>query len=185
MDNPVTSNLMQIGILVVAMAMVFIVCMVRKLPIPQTLGLTIPKGRDFLFWIGLYIPIFILGELFYFGMGLQEGRVWEFEGISTILRIIKIAVMGPLVEELVFRGILYDRIATSKPGPVWALILTSLLFTASHFSLQPGDLLIILIDAFYWGLIRYKTGSIVITIILHILVNTMAVFEFLVVNKMM
>jgi membrane protease YdiL (CAAX protease family) len=183
MNNPIAKNLIEIAYLVVIVAAVFIVCRIRKFPIKTTLGLIIPERRAFLYWIGLFIPIIIAGELFYYSMGLSAGRVWVYSGIETILRILKIAILGPIAEEIIFRGLMFDRIATSKPGPVWALVITSLLFACAHFSYQLGDMAFVLVDALYWGLVRYKTKSIVITIILHVIVNCIAVIEFLFINK--
>lgn len=43
-------------------------------------------------------------------------------------------------------------------------------------------MLFVLVDGLYFGLARLKTGSVFISIILHILVNTIAVVEFLYFN---
>ncbi len=183
MGEAVTKQLLQIGMVILFGAFVFLVCKIRRLPIRRTLGLTIPSGRSFLFWIGCYMPIFVAAEILFFGMGLHHGRVWEYEGFVTILRIVKLAIAGPIVEELVFRGLMFGAIQSTRLGPIWALIITTVFFSCAHFSYQPGDLAIILVEAFYWGLVRYKTGSIAIPIILHVFGNSMSIVEYLYLNK--
>ena len=54
-------------------------------------------------------------------------------GPQTVLLIVVVAVGAPVVEELVYRGLL-QRSAASSVGPAAALVATSLLFAVIHFS---------------------------------------------------
>jgi membrane protease YdiL (CAAX protease family) len=182
MDEALRKNLFQIALTLVTIAIVFVVCKFRKLPVRETLGLVVPETKTFLFWIGLYLPIFAVTEAAYFGLGLAKGNVWEWQGFVTVLRILKIAVLGPISEELIFRGILFDRISHARPGPIAAIILTAIFFAVGHYRYDYMDVLFILIDGLYFGLVRYKTGSVLITIVLHMFINAVAVVEFLYIN---
>jgi membrane protease YdiL (CAAX protease family) len=182
MDPSLKRQLIEIGISLFTLAIVFAACKFRKLPLRETLGLFVPKPKTILFWTALYLPIFIVGEIVYFGLGLNEGNVWEWEGFITVIRILKIALIGPIVEELIYRGILFDQLSRMRPGPIGALILSSIIFAASHYSLDYVDMAIIFVDGLYMCWVRYKTGSILIPVIIHIFINAMAVVEFLFIN---
>ena len=182
MDDSLRKNLIQIALTLFTIAIVFAACKFRKLPIRETLGLKVPDTRTFLFWIGLYLPIFAITEAAYFGLGLAKGNVWEYQGYITVIRILKIALPGPIAEELVFRGLLFVRISRAKPGPIAAVFLTAIFFAAAHFRYDFMDILFILVDGLYYGWVRHKTGSVIIPIVLHIFGNTVAIVEFLFIN---
>jgi hypothetical protein len=182
MDDLIRKNLIQIALVLFAIAIPFAACRFRKLPVRETLGLFVPKTKTFLIWIGLYLVIFAITETAYYKLGLAEGNVWEYEGVGTVLRILKIGLLGPIAEELVFRGIMFDRISHARPGPIAAIFLTAIFFAAAHFNYDLMDMLFVLVDGLYFGLVRYKTGSVLITIVLHVFVNMAAIFEFLFIN---
>ncbi|MCX6646054.1 MAG: CPBP family intramembrane metalloprotease [bacterium] len=183
MDDSLRKNLIQIALTLFTIAIVFAACKFRKLPVRETLGLIVPDSRTFLFWIGLYLPIFFIMEAGYFGLGLAKGNVWVYQGFITGIRILKIGLLGPIAEELVFRGLLFDRISRAKPGPIAAVILTAIFFAAAHFSYDIMDILMILVDGLYFGWVRHKTGSVLIPIVLHIFINIAAIVEFLFINS--
>lgn len=85
-----------------------------------------------------------------------------------IIYFIGAILIGPILEELVFRGTFLTGML-EKYTPQKAIILTSLLFALVH--LQPFQI----VPAFFWGLLFgytfYKTRSIVLVILLHMTVN--------------
>lgn len=101
----------------------------------------------------------------------------------AILIVVTICLLVPVMEELVFRGWLYSKIAQTKLGNIGALFLSSILFTAIH---TQYDNVITLVMIFSLGLllgcVRYKSGNISYSIAIHILFNsltTIALFFFL------
>lgn len=81
------------------------------------------------------------------------------------------SLLVPIAEEVVFRGLMFSRLQKAMPNVAVALI-TSLLFGLVH-----GQLIWMLF-AFVVGLVlsfvRIKTGSILPTIIMHVMINTYA-----------
>lgn len=81
-----------------------------------------------------------------------------------------VAILGPVVEEIIFRGIMIERLGT-KYNYRWAVIISSVIFAILHLS--P-------IGAFIFGvalsLVYLKTESLMIPILIHIANNTIAVF---------
>ena len=80
-------------------------------------------------------------------------------------------VVGPIAEEIAFRGVIMTKHYTAFSAPV-TIIISALLFGLSHF--MTGSILTILF-AFLGGLIfalaYEKTGSLMIAIIVHIVGN--------------
>jgi len=87
------------------------------------------------------------------------------------------ALFSPVVEELVFRGLLQDllrqRIKPWRLGPLsHANILTSLVFTALHFiNHPPGWAAAVLIPSLLFGFFKDRTGALTAPILLHVFFN--------------
>ncbi len=102
-----------------------------------------------------------------------------------IVRALGIIILAPVTEELIFRGVLFKAIADAKPGPVGAVILTTIIFTAVHYQYGILDLVTIFVGSFNWGWVRYKTGSTFLPIAMHVFHNTISVIEFIWINRIM
>ena len=103
-----------------------------------------------------------------------QNQLQSFQDASSVLytyplwqAILANALLVPIAEEIVFRGLMFSRLQKAMPNMAVALI-TSILFGLVH-----GQLI-----AFIVGLVlsfvRIKTGSIMPTILMHILINTYA-----------
>jgi membrane protease YdiL (CAAX protease family) len=49
----------------------------------------------------------------------------------ALLAAVVVVIMAPIIEEVLFRGLAFAGIA-ARLGPVWAVIITTLIFTALH-----------------------------------------------------
>ncbi len=92
--------------------------------------------------------------------------------LDSIFLIFSITVFGPLIEEIIFRGYLQSALM-KKTGPFLAIFLSSLVFGAVHFDLD--SLPVLTMMGFAFGYIYYKTGSIIPSMILHMLNNSLSV----------
>lgn len=82
-----------------------------------------------------------------------------------------IAIVAPLIEELLFRGLLQKSLIHHMP--VWAAIaLSAFLFSVVH--MQPYAMPALMALGAAFGYIYHKTGSLRMTIVLHMLNNTLA-----------
>lgn len=104
---------------------------------------------------------------------LMNGTGWEMLPLLAL-----VIVVGPVVEELAFRGAAFAGFA-SRLGPIWASVITTLLFTAVHASEKlhylPGFIDVALVAAAACWL-RVKYASIRPGILLHILYNAGLIF---------
>lgn len=91
--------------------------------------------------------------------------------VNIALGLFAIAVVAPLIEELLFRGLLQN--ALMHHVPAWAAILLSALFFAV-VHMQPLAMPALMALGAAFGYIYHKTGSLRMTIILHMINNTLA-----------
>lgn len=91
----------------------------------------------------------------------------------TIGLFLYAVILGPINEELIFRGLTLSY--ASKALPFWiANILQALLFGIYHMNMIQGTYAFVL--GLFFGYIRMKGGSIIFSILLHIIYNFFASF---------
>jgi membrane protease YdiL (CAAX protease family) len=94
---------------------------------------------------------------------LLPGRL----GISLLL----LAVLAPIVEELVFRGLLYGWVA-GRWGSLAGWIVSSLAFAAAH--VEPAHVIMVLPLGILFGWLRRRTDSLLPSLVAHIVNNGFA-----------
>jgi len=87
--------------------------------------------------------------------------------------ILAIAVLGPIVEELIFREGVCGNLIRNGMNPWKAIWISSILFGLIHFN--PAQVPFAILMGIILGMIYVKTGNIVVTSIIHILNNSFAI----------
>ena len=95
-------------------------------------------------------------------------------GVDSILMIIYAILLGPIVEELCFRGVTYGILKKSNVRPGLVIFISALLFGIMHMNLVQGVYAMIL--GLFLGFLRYKYRSVLLTIVMHILFNIAGTF---------
>ncbi|WP_304093559.1 CPBP family intramembrane glutamic endopeptidase [Methanobrevibacter ruminantium] len=94
-----------------------------------------------------------------------------FDPISFIFDVISSVILAPIIEELFFRGVLFNRLKI-RTGIIAAMIISSALFAIGH---EFGGIT----SAFLFGIcmciIYMKTDNILMTMSIHFLNNLVAV----------
>lgn len=85
-----------------------------------------------LYWSLLGICINILWNIILRNMGLVRESLY-----SNVITVLSTCIIGPILEELVFRGIIFPKIKTVYSDVV-SIILVSFLFAIYHGNLQQG-----------------------------------------------
>ncbi len=118
------------------------------------------------FWLQLYalMPIFPgLVDFFLEPIPFPESPIY------LVITIISIAVIGPIAEEFIFRGMLLHRMM--KKTSMWGgILISSILFGILH-----ADIIGATIFGIITSLLYLKTGNLLIPILLHIFNNSIAV----------
>lgn len=101
-------------------------------------------------------------------LGLQELPLWQ-----ALLGVGGFALVNPVWEEALFRGVLLTELATVwRPGV--AVILQALVFGAAHwagFPSGPAGMLMAAGWGLLLGIMRLRTGGIVISYLVHVAAN--------------
>jgi len=90
---------------------------------------------------------------------------------ELILSLLLLSVLAPIVEELVFRGLLYGWIA-GRWGGTAGLVVSSLAFAAAHW--EPAHIILVLPLGFLFGWLRRRTDSLLPSLFSHVVNNGFA-----------
>ncbi len=86
--------------------------------------------------------------------------------------LVVLALLAPVVEELVFRGLAYGWIA-GRWGTVPAWIASSVAFAVAHY--EPAHIVLVLPLGLLFGYLRRRTDSLVPSLVAHVFNNGFAV----------
>ena len=84
---------------------------------------------------------------------------------------------APLIEELVYRGVLYSALKRTT-GAVWAVVVVTLLFASVHFwqyQTSPGTIGAIVLLSFGLTIVRATTGRVLPCVVIHLVFNGLQV----------
>ena len=84
-----------------------------------------------------------------------------------LLPLFTAIIVGPIGEEVIFRGFLYRGLAASRLGIGGAIVLTALAWTASHYDRSWNYLVASLAFGLILGWCRWRSGTTTLTIVLH------------------
>lgn len=145
-----------------------------------------PLGRAAFPALGLrpanwkYLVFGALGTLA-LSVGVSQFGV-EPQGVKQVFELLRepgqlaialllLAVLAPIVEEVVFRGLLYGVIA-GWWGTLWAWLVSTLLFAGAH--IEPAHVVMVLPLGLLFGWLRRRTDSLLPSLCAHIVNNGFA-----------
>ena len=89
---------------------------------------------------------------------------------------VAVVLVGPIGEEVMFRGFLYR--AWVRPGfQVTPILIITLLWSGLHIQYDWFGVLQVFLTGLLLGWLRWRSGSTALTILLHMLVNLEATIE--------
>ncbi|MGO2386063.1 MAG: lysostaphin resistance A-like protein [Psychrobacter sp.] len=111
-----------------------------------------------------------------------------YQSVSSVwLLIFAMVVVAPIYEEVVFRGILWSAIAeqftapsySKNYGAIVASIVTSLIFAVIHVQYGIYEISTIMVLALIFCYARIKSGSLLLPIVLHVVNNGAAMWQYI------
>jgi hypothetical protein len=173
-----------VGVLggLVSLALIYlVVTRLRKQPFRATIRL-VGNGR---IWPAAFGAVLLGGVMDALTLAMQKPVVPDalrplFAGAASAAMMTVFAVIvTPLVEELLFRGLLYP-VAARGLGRVGGLLLASVLFGLLHvvtYGLEAYLIVQTLVAGFYFTWLRAQTGSLVPSVAAHAAMNLYATVE--------
>ncbi len=104
--------------------------------------------------------------------GMQAVEELVREPHALLPSVLLLGVLAPVVEELIFRGLLYGWIA-GRWGTIPAWLVSSIAFAVAHY--EPAHIILVLPLGLLFGYLRRRTDSLLPSIAAHIVNNGFAV----------
>jgi membrane protease YdiL (CAAX protease family) len=138
-------------------------------------------GKDLLGWVAGILALVVLSDTFTKLMGrpIVPDSMIEAYQTAGFLPLFWLALMvaAPLAEETLFRGFLFGGILHSKSGARGALIITAGMWASTHVQYDWYGIATVFVLGLFLGYARLKTGSILVTMCLHSLMNLIATLQ--------
>jgi membrane protease YdiL (CAAX protease family) len=163
-----------------------IVLAVRFLDVKETdyLALKWPARRDVITSVAWLVVLIALSDALLYVSGRSLVTPFQLQSYTTaaaenwLWPMFAAAVfVAPAGEEVMFRGFLFRGWARTEQSTWPAIIVISVLWAALHIQYDWTGMLEIMVVGLFLGWVRWRSGSIILTFILHALFNLEATFE--------
>lgn len=145
------------------------------------LGLTLPNRQQTRYWLTFLISLLLLLEFLSYFIDKNQPHEFMVSAYTSATPLwllwIAMVVAAPIYEELFFRGFLLEGFRRTFLGSTGAVVLTSILWAVVHTQYDVYYMTIIFVMGLVLGLARVSSGSVVLTIGLHALVNGLATMQ--------
>jgi len=145
-----------------------------------------PPRRDLVLGLALLVVLLPLGDLSTWLSGrdivhpfmvhsyvtAREGGFWAVFALACA-----VVVAAPLTEEIAFRAFIYRGWSASPLGPAGTIALTSAIWAAMHLQYEMFYLVQIFGLGLVFGWLRQRSGSTLLPLLLHVLVNFTALLQ--------
>jgi membrane protease YdiL (CAAX protease family) len=146
------------------------------------IGLTLPTLRHLLIGLGLTAAFWGVseGSFHLFPMYDQSPQlIQEYQSIlgnpaALAVYWITLVVTAPVFEEIIFRGFLIRGWSESRIGAMGAIVLSSAVFALAHPQYNVPTMTMVFGLGLLLGLMRWRSGSTTLTIMLHMTWNLVA-----------
>jgi uncharacterized protein len=177
MDPTLKSTLLKVALPLAVMALLLTITRIRGLRWREDLRLLWPTPRTVALWVGGWLVWIAVSEIASRALHLETVRSWPAYPLGIIvLRIVAIGILGPVMEELVFRGVLFLPLLR-RLGPPAAILITSVVFGLSHYGYEWAVVAFVCADGLFFGVARHRTGSVYLPMLLHAIGNLFSIAQ--------
>ncbi len=131
------------------------------------------SGRTILYCILLLVAAQIISTVINEMLGFADNNQEMFFAMSrNVFGFLSMAVLAPVMEELLFRGAIQGHLQRIGWHPAWAIFTSAFIFGAVHGN--PAQIPFAFLMGVVFGWLYYRTGSLLPGIVGHVLNNTFA-----------
>jgi CAAX protease family protein len=168
----------------VTIAVLAIAVRIARSNLSDYFALKWPAARDLKLGIGMLVVLIAAGDALLYLSGRDVVTAFQVQSYTTaaaagwLPAMFAAAILiAPAGEEAVFRGFLF-RGWTRSPRAIWpAIILISILWAMLHIQYDWTGVLQIFVIGLFLGWMRWRSGSLVLTFLLHALFNLEGTLE--------
>ena len=174
--TPLAASLLKVVLAAAGIGLALLIAQVRGIS-RERVGLVRPPFLGTLAWLAIYIAFFLTTDFFMHWRGPWDFAPWVRQGmLVSVLRVLAVGVLGPIAEELIFRGVLFARLSATSLG-VWpSVVVLAIVWGVLHYSYSGGVIAIIIAGGLLLGAARVRTGSVWVPVLMHIAWNLYAVW---------
>jgi membrane protease YdiL (CAAX protease family) len=170
-------TLLKVLIPLAGIALVFLVARRRHQSLRDDLGFRPAPFGPAVIWILIYAAWMLCTNYVMYWRGPWDFTVWKNAPLYIDgLRLLGVGILGPVVEELIFRGLLFGYLAKTRLDIRLAIILLAAAWSVLHYSYTPAVIAIIFVDGLLLGAARWKTKSVYVPIAMHLVWNLYAIW---------
>lgn len=150
----------------------------RRLSWADDLGLRAPRPVPAVGFLLLWIALIALEEVLAASIEGAQAKPWpDYPAHILAMRVLAIGVLGPIAEELAFRGLLFAFLRRTPLKIAGTIAATAALWSLVHLQYSPALLVLIFIDGIVLGLARHYSGSLYVPIAMHMLGNLFSIAQ--------
>jgi CAAX protease family protein len=156
---------------------------ISGVPYREYLGLTLPRARHALMGVACIISLLIIvhGWMFLLKgsispLVIDMYRAAQNAGTLPLLWI-AIVIAAPTVEEITFRGFVFAGWSQTRLGVGGAIVASSLVWTLTHGLVGWAYIFGIFCLGLIFGWLRWHSGSTILIIVLHAMVNFVVMYD--------
>lgn len=171
-----TSTLLKAAIPAASIGMILFVARKRRLFLAEDVGLRLPRLKLALLFLLGWGALIALEEVLTAGVADAQAKAWpDYPTHIVLLRILAIGLLGPIAEELAFRGVLFAVLRRTSLQVAGAIVVTAAFWSVLHLQYSPLLLGLIFIDGLVLGAARHWTRSLYVPIVMHIAGNLFSI----------
>ena len=142
------------------------------------LGLDIPRRKHVAITVAGLAVLIVVRVALQLALGWDMVEPWRLEiyrstqGAGSLIWLwLAVVVVGPIGEELLFRGFMFRGLVRAPRDAIPNIVLISLIWSLIHTQYGWFVIAEIFVFGLVLGLVRWSTGSTTLTILLHMLNN--------------
>jgi membrane protease YdiL (CAAX protease family) len=141
------------------------------------LRLVAPAPGPTLLWLALALAWMLGTDYLMNWRGPWNFGPWQAQaGWVSVARVLGVGILGPITEELIFRGLLYARLRQARLNEWLVIMLLAAGWALLHQDYSAAIIAVIFVEGLLLGTARRFTGSLVVPILMHIAWNLYAVW---------
>ncbi len=185
--NDLVLSLAAIGsALVASLLMVGVIKLKRGTILADYLAVRTTDIGTVLKWLVVIIVLIIASDTLTWFLGrpiVPEVVTAVYESMRYPLLLgFTVVIVAPVFEELFFRGFMIAGMENSVIGPVGAVVVSSIVWSAIHLQYDLYETATIFVIGLILGAARLKSGSILLVIGLHAFVNLVSTIEVILIS---
>jgi membrane protease YdiL (CAAX protease family) len=168
----------------IALAVIALAVRIARWPLAEYLALVRPARRDVLGGLIAIAVLLPLLDLVTYLSGRELIPVFMLRAYTTALEtgtlpllVLALVVAAPVGEEIVFRGFIFRGWAASWLGAVGTIAITALIWASMHVQYETFLVAQIFCAGLVLGWLRWRSGSVLLTIALHAIINAVALMQ--------